>query len=192
MKKIKQILVIVIGVSVICIGLSYAQPQISKEDIPANIASDVKEAIEMLYSSDAQKRVEGVEQLRRMEKDHATPAIPYLIEILNDNTTLAMVSKAEVDPSSGKVTLTQYFISSVSGVEERLAKILGEFEVKSLSRASESVREAFIVFLTDNPRIRSSTMRFMDSSGKEVVLVREVTSLSDVARRTLMKIRQAK
>ncbi len=56
MKKIKKILILFVGINFVMTWLSYAQPKISKENIPSNIPSDLRGLIERLYSSDPVER----------------------------------------------------------------------------------------------------------------------------------------
>lgn len=124
MKKIKQILVMLIGISVIGMGLSYAQQIIPKKSIPTNISSDVKKNIEMLYSSDAVKRAEGAVQLGQIG-DRAISATPYLIEILKDTARI----KRTMDryDQSGRVVSFYTNITTIGSiVAETLKKITGE------------------------------------------------------------------
>jgi len=87
MKTIRIILVLLVGISVMGIGLSYAQPRIPKESIPIDIPSDMKTYIERLYSSDPIERSNSVYYLGQMG-ERAVPAIPYLKGILHDNTLI--------------------------------------------------------------------------------------------------------
>lgn len=90
MKNLKNVLMVLAGVSFIVFvlgGLSYAQPKIPKEKIPSDIPSYVRKRIEMLYSADPIDRGYGAINLGCMGRK-AADAIPFLIAILGDNTTL--------------------------------------------------------------------------------------------------------
>ena len=52
---------------------------------------EIRNYIEMLNSSDARERGRAVEQLGNMGSK-ATPAIPYLIDVLGDNVSLEKIS----------------------------------------------------------------------------------------------------
>ncbi|HHT9120077.1 MAG TPA: HEAT repeat domain-containing protein [Candidatus Hypogeohydataceae bacterium YC41] len=83
---VKIILAILIGICVVGVGLSLAQPPIPKS-IPSDIPSDVRAQIERLYSSDPVERGYGAHELGEMGT-RAVPAIPYLVQIIEDNSSL--------------------------------------------------------------------------------------------------------
>lgn len=88
MNIIKKLLVFLIGISIISIGLSYAQPNLPRENIPSGTPDDIKTQIERLYSPDPVERAYGAIELSRMG-ERARPAVPFLIGILHDTTPLA-------------------------------------------------------------------------------------------------------
>jgi len=65
----------------------YTPPDIPTEKIPSDTPAEIREQIEKLYSSDASVRLVAAERLGRMG-ERAIPAIPFLIEILGDDTVL--------------------------------------------------------------------------------------------------------
>ncbi len=77
-------------INILVIGsivVGYAQPKIPKENVPSNIAADVKEQIERLYSHNPVERAKAAIELGGMG-ERAAPAIPFLIGILGDHTSL--------------------------------------------------------------------------------------------------------
>ncbi len=77
-------------INIVGIGITgYAQPKISKENIPKNIPADVRKEIEQLYSSDPVERGYAAVHLGKMG-ERAVPAIPYLQDILGDRTRLKL------------------------------------------------------------------------------------------------------
>lgn len=81
MKKVKGILVVLVGISLMVVGLSYAQPKIPKSSIPSRIPPEVREQIERLYSQDPVERGYAAYELGEMGAK-AAPAVPFLIGIL--------------------------------------------------------------------------------------------------------------
>ena len=83
-------ILMVLSASIVFLGasvLSYAQPKISKEAIPKKPSSYVSKQIKRLYSSDALERGNAAYALGQMG-EKAAPAIPFLIGVLHDQTTL--------------------------------------------------------------------------------------------------------
>lgn len=131
-----NLLAVFVPISVIFASLSYAQPKIPQKTIPTNIAPDVRKGIELLYSSDEARRAEGAKKLGEMG-NLATLAIPYLIEILEDNVGVLRVVKGT--DSAGKpipegtflnqasrATAEFTFTSPASIAEGALKKITGQ------------------------------------------------------------------
>jgi hypothetical protein len=88
MKGIQAVLVLLIAVHFMAPGLTcYAQPNISKDNIPSDVPANVREKIEGLYSLDPIKRAEAGAHLALMGH-RAVPAIPFLIGIFGDDTLL--------------------------------------------------------------------------------------------------------
>ena len=108
----KLVLILLIVISFMIQGLSYAQPKIPEKTIPADIPVEVRKQIERLYSKDPLERRKGAKALGEMGAQ-AAPAIPFLIGILGDTTdsgglygpvglnaafALADIGKPAVDP----------------------------------------------------------------------------------------------
>ena len=89
MNKIKQISVVlfVISITIFISVLGCDQSEIPKEDILANIPSDIRSQVRRLYSSDPIQRALGANCLGKMGAE-AVPAVPFLIGILDDETAL--------------------------------------------------------------------------------------------------------
>lgn len=88
MRGIKTILTLLSVLIIFGIGLkSYAQPNIPKEKIPADISEDIRKEIERLYSSNNIEQGYAAVSLGK-KGERATPAIPFLVAILGDNTDL--------------------------------------------------------------------------------------------------------
>lgn len=88
MKGIKAALVLLIVAHLIGAGLTrYAQPNISKDNIPPDVPADVREKIEALYSPDPLERAEAAAHLG-LTGHRAAPAIPFLIGMFGDEALL--------------------------------------------------------------------------------------------------------
>lgn len=85
--KIISVFLLVV-VNVISIGLiAHAQPKIPKERIHSDIPTDVRQQIELLYSSDSRER--GIAAFRLGEMgSKAISAVPFLIATLHDTSPL--------------------------------------------------------------------------------------------------------
>ncbi len=82
MRIIKTTSILLVGLIVMSLGLiSYAQPNIPKENIPSDINGDVKKEIELLYSIDALERAGAASNLGKRGED-AEAAVPFLINNL--------------------------------------------------------------------------------------------------------------
>lgn len=71
-------------------NLSYAQPKIPKEKIPANISTELKKQIDKLYSRDPTERAMGAHHLGDVRRK-ADISITFLIEMLEDDVALQWV-----------------------------------------------------------------------------------------------------
>jgi HEAT repeat protein len=80
--SIKTILLFMILFPVIH-GITYAQPELSKETIPTNVAPDIRIQIERLYNSNPEERAKAAKSLGEAGVQ-AGPAIPFLIGIFHD------------------------------------------------------------------------------------------------------------
>ena len=67
--------------------LGYTPPDIPEKKISTDVPNDLREHIEKLYSLDASVRLIAAERLKKMG-ERAIPAIPFLIELLGDDTRL--------------------------------------------------------------------------------------------------------
>ncbi|GAI92158.1 unnamed protein product, partial [marine sediment metagenome] len=92
-RKIGTILALFVIMVVAGTALSYAQPSIPKDDIPADIPTDVRLQIERLYSSDPVERIAAAVALADME-GQKTAATPFLISILHDATPVEVSSES--------------------------------------------------------------------------------------------------
>jgi HEAT repeat protein len=63
--------------------LAHTQPNIPRENIPPNIAPEVREQVERLYSEDGEERVRAAGRLGSMG-EKAIPAVPFLMDLLDD------------------------------------------------------------------------------------------------------------
>lgn len=89
MKRLKNIIMVLVGISFMMTGLGCASyvPSIPTAKIPSDIPSDVRKQIERLYSSDPIERADGAYELGEMRVE-ATPAIPFLVGMLGDDTVI--------------------------------------------------------------------------------------------------------
>jgi len=83
----KHFLLILTALGVCFAHLASAQPNIPRENIPPNIALEVRGQIERLYSEDAEERVRAADRLGGMG-EKAIPAVPFLMDLLDDPSGL--------------------------------------------------------------------------------------------------------
>ncbi len=86
-------------------GHVYAQQSIPKNSIPSGVSAQVKQKIEMLFSKNPEERARAAYDLGKMGEE-AVPAIPFLIEELND------MAKLDTD---GKLVAIQPFVGMMAG-----------------------------------------------------------------------------
>lgn len=149
MKSIKKFLIFLsILYFIISIGigrLSYAQPKIPKENIPSGISPKVRKQIERLYSPDPIQRIYGAACLGKMGKQ-AVPAIPYLIDLFDDNTpTISKPLQSLMREYSG-------FFHNTPGVEAaralvKIGKPAVEPLIAALNNKDSSVRNKAVLAL---------------------------------------------
>lgn len=84
-------IVMVLGIA----GTSYAQLNIPRENIPANISPPVRKQIERLYSSDPKERGQAADELGAMGKG-AIASLPFLIELLSDGQVFGTGRPGEI------------------------------------------------------------------------------------------------
>ncbi len=65
-------------------GGSFAQPGVSRDSIPRDAPAEVRRGIEGLYSEDERARERAARQLGGLG-EKATPAVPFLIGLLNED-----------------------------------------------------------------------------------------------------------
>ena len=90
MKKLRYIIVLVFA-CVICAS-AYAKPKISIKQIPLHADAEVKTQIRRLYSWSYAKRYDACKKLGEMG-EKAIPAIPFLIEELQDYSNWSILNK---------------------------------------------------------------------------------------------------
>ena len=78
-----MILMIVVGLLPAMGGIAAAQPVTLTREIPPDIPSDVRKQIERLHSSNPARRARASRSLGEMGAK-AAPAVPFLVELLND------------------------------------------------------------------------------------------------------------
>lgn len=92
MKSIKTILALLFVTIILGIDFyAYAQPNIPKEKIPADIHEDVKKEIERLYSSSSVERGKAARKLRGFRSGALKPAMPFLLGMLHDGANLKII-----------------------------------------------------------------------------------------------------
>jgi len=148
--------------------VSYAEPKTPKDAIPKGLSGAVRKQVERLYSSDPIERNEACDELAAMG-EKAVPAIPFLVETLNDRTPVmrntrvgdqTVVSSATPGLQAGRAILKmgKPGLDALSGVLEgngqdeeaqrNVVRIMGESEnpatvpllIKALKHKSEWVR----------------------------------------------------
>ena len=70
-----------------------AQPNISKDEIPANLPEEIRTKIESLYSKDDAERGTAAMQLREFRAKALKPTVPFLMAMLHDDAPLRIPSK---------------------------------------------------------------------------------------------------
>jgi HEAT repeat protein len=120
MKGIRAALVLLIVAHLIGAGLTcYAQPNISKDNIPPDVPADVREKIEALYSPDPLERAEAAAHLG-LTGHRAAPAIPFLIGMFGDEALL-------VEDPPGSFRLPRYPVDAAnSSPASQAAKTLSK------------------------------------------------------------------
>lgn len=137
MKRILCKFYVLVLITLCGIQFGHAQPKIPKERIPSNIPATIKQEIERLYSSDPAERGKSAFVLKRMGKK-AKPAIPFLVDILSDESPLIVTS---IPPS-------------------RLNTSPGQEAAKALARIGRAGQNALITALKDdNPDVRGNVVR---------------------------------
>ncbi len=190
---IKIILCIVIVIAFSIGSVTYSQPKTPKENIPFDIPSDVREEIEGLYSQDIEKRAKSATYLGEMG-DRAIPAIPFLIEILDEHTwpssspgfealkALARIGKPSVEPL---IVILKDKHSKSTG-RENAAEALGRIGdsraveplIDSLENDFSKVREnaAWALGMIKDIRAIPSLIAALKDKGDESSLVRSASA----------------
>jgi len=70
-----------------------AQPNIPKDEIPANLPKEIKNKILLLYSTDAAERGNAAMQLREFRAKALKPTVPFLMGMLHDDAPLRIPSR---------------------------------------------------------------------------------------------------
>ena len=81
--KIASLLIL----SLILATTGFAQPQISKQNMPGNISAEIKTKIAALYSADPAARASAAYELGELTPD-SNPAIPFLVKMLGDDVLI--------------------------------------------------------------------------------------------------------
>ncbi len=81
--KIASLLIL----SLILVTAGFAQPQISKQNMPGNISAEIKTKIAALYSADPAARATAAYELGELTPD-SNPAIPFLVKMLGDDVLI--------------------------------------------------------------------------------------------------------
>jgi len=155
MKTMKIIVTVLLLVSFTVVA-AHAQPTTPKDDIPKDIPADVREQIELLYSSDAKVRLEALFRLESMVEVNS-PAVPFLIEMLDDNE---VISLEDAPPET---------------LGGRAARALGEIGDK---RAVEPLLE--LMSSTLDPDMRSNVIIALGATGDIRVLEPLIKALDGV------------
>lgn len=93
---------------IVLVGCAHPRAGI-RADLPPGTSSEVKRQIGLLLSVDAQKRVRAASVLGSMGAD-AAAAVPFLMEMLDDNTP--------VKTDSGESTLRKEAVAALVGIGE--------------------------------------------------------------------------
>jgi HEAT repeat protein len=123
-------------------SVGHAQPTIPKQQIPPDIAAELRQRLEELYSSDPKQRAGAAMRLVGKPQQVA-PAVPFLIAMLHDDAVLyddAELSRRSLISSYSRVF--SYPNTPGERAAETLARIGGS--------AGKPVTDALIVCLTDN------------------------------------------
>jgi HEAT repeat protein len=123
----------------------YAQPSLSKEGIPANAAPEVRAQIERLYAREPVARVEAATTLGEMGES-AAPAVPFLIDILRDNSSMVALPRKLTARYMPADTVTFAAGDTVMDFESLSAQValarIGEPALKPLEAAAKNESEA--------------------------------------------------
>jgi len=125
----KRELLVLLGIILIINGCSTAYVRIPRKNIQPSISTEVRDEILKLYSNDAVERTYAVIALGNMGSI-ATPAVPFLIQTLDDPTPLMKGSyKLDEGIETSSSVLYPVRDSSISTpgkeAQEALKKITG-------------------------------------------------------------------
>lgn len=166
MNIIKKFLAFLIGISIISIGLSSAQPTIPKKAIPSDIPADVREQIERLYSPDPVERAYGAIELSRMG-ERARPTVPFLIGILHDTAPLAWSFRGSF-PRSPNTSPGSEAAKALGSIKD--TRSVGPLLEVVLKHKDEYVRESAARALgrIKDPRAVEPLISFLQDKNKSV------------------------
>lgn len=166
MKNNKTILVFSIIVILITEGILYAELKQRADNIPSTIIPEVGAQIERLYSREALERVKAATRLGEMG-EKASPAIPFLIELLSDTHSVVVQTetKAVESTSPDRAARTALIGIGKPAVQPLIVVLKGKNitarknVVETLGEIKDArAVEALIAALKDeNPDIRKSS-----------------------------------
>lgn len=138
MKMIKTVSALSVVITVISIGVTGCyQPNIPKENIPHDVPIEIEEKIKGLYSWNPLKRRNSVVQLGQLSA-RAVPAVPFLINILDDRIWLGWLGLTRTNEEAVKALVkigkpaVEPLIASLKSknwrIRVRAALVLGEIK----------------------------------------------------------------
>ena len=114
-----KIKVVVLLIVCLIATTAFAQPQISKQNMPGNISTEIKTKITALYSTDPVARATVAYELGELTPE-SNPAIQFLVKMLGDDVLLDPLSYDQPSWSS-----SQYEIILKTSPAREAAKALG-------------------------------------------------------------------
>lgn len=138
---------ILIG-NITILPIVYAQPKISKENIPAGIPSDVRDQILGLYSANQLEIKNSADQLGNMGP-HAAASIPFLISILGKFKVHESASSPGANVATALVKLGKLAIESLSTALSDEDEVVRWWAVMILEEIGKPAIEPLIVALNN-------------------------------------------
>ncbi len=123
MKTIRMFLIVFAAIAIFNVGIIHPQRyiiDIPKENMPSNIPGDLRAEIEKLYSSSPVNRGYAAIALGDMG-EKASPAVPFLIGILDDYTSLHWVNEKFHIPTGSTTSPSELAIEALGRIRDARA-----------------------------------------------------------------------
>jgi LysM repeat protein len=171
MERKNLILGVMALMGLFALGSCYVQSTIPEEEEPSETPARVREQIERLHSFDPVERRNAAKELGKMGES-AAAAVPFLIDLLNDNARLAVKSTEGETSSSSVAEAAMLALVSIGGAAV-------EPLITSLSSKHPGVRTMAAEGLggIEDPRTIEPLIRVLESDGDTLVRAAAVDAL---------------